>query len=384
MRSKDVASSTIDGAADRLVGLSHRIHANPELGFAEHQASQWVSEELERGGFDVRRGVAGLPTALLATAGSGPLVLGICCEYDALPDIGHACGHNVIAAAGVGAALGLAGLADELGITVRVFGTPAEEGGGGKILMLDHGVFEGTHAAMMVHPSPEERAASRMIAVAHFEVEYTGKPAHAAAYPQNGINAADALTIAQVGIGLLRQHILPGDRIHGIVTRGGEAPNIVPARTTAAYYVRAETLEGVDALMPRVNACFQAGAIATGSTFTSSDESPPYAEFRNDATMVDLYRANAESLGRLLPDGSAGEGVALGSTDMGNISRAMPAIHPMIAIECGDSGNHQPEFARHCASPSADTAIIQSSTAMAWTCIDLATDDSQRQRLTAT
>jgi amidohydrolase len=176
---KESARASVDAAADRLVELSHRIHAHPELAFDEHRASRWVAEELERAGLTVERGVADLPTALVASAGSGPLVLGICCEYDALPDVGHACGHNVIAAAGVGAAVGLAALADDLGITVKVFGTPAEEGGGGKVLMIDRGVFAGTHATMMVHPSRRERIAPEMLAIATVDVTYIGKAAHA-------------------------------------------------------------------------------------------------------------------------------------------------------------------------------------------------------------
>lgn len=383
MTAKEAARKTIDTASERLVDLSHRIHANPELSFAEYKSSGWVADELERGGFDVERGVADLPTAFVATAGSGPLVLGICCEYDALPDVGHACGHNVIASAGVGAALGLVDLADDLGITVKVFGTPAEEGGGGKILMLDRGAFAGTHAAMMIHPSPRERADTEMLAVSHFEIEYTGKPAHAAAYPQEGVNAADAFTVAQVAIGLLRQHISLTDRIHGIITRGGEAPNIIPALTTASYYTRAETIEDLEALMPRVRACFEAGATATGATLTQREQSPPYTQMRSDPAMVALYRANAESLGRHFPELPPSESGPMGSSDMGNISLAMPSIHPMVGIDCGTSGNHQPEFATYCASPSADLALLQSATAMAWTCIDLAGSDDERRRLTA-
>lgn len=381
MNAKETAQQAIGAARERLIELSHRIHADPELAFEEHRASGWVADELERAGYDVRRGVADLPTAFVADIGSGPLVLGICCEYDALPDVGHACGHNVIAAAGVGAAVGLAGLADDLGLTVRVFGTPAEEGGGGKVLMLDHGVFAGTHAAMMVHPMPREMAEAHMLAISNLDVTYTGKAAHASAFPHEGINAADALTVAQVAIGLLRQHLLPTDRVHGIVTRGGEAPNIVPARTSAAYYVRATDLEGVEALLPRVRACFEAGATATGATLDVREKTPPYAEFRNDAAMVAFYRANAEALGRRFHQPAPNEPAAVGSSDMGNVSRAMPAIHPMVAIDAGDSGNHQPEFARHCASPSADAAVVEGATAMAWTCIDLATDEQQRDRL---
>lgn len=381
MDTKQAVKKAIDDAGERLVDLSHRIHANPELGFAEHKASRWVAEELERGGLDVQLGVADLPTALVATAGSGPLVLGICCEYDALPDVGHACGHNVIAAAGVGAAIGLAGMADELGITVKVFGTPAEEGGGGKVLMLDRGVFDGTHASMMVHPSPHERVETKMLAIASYQVDYTGKEAHASAYPHEGINAADALTVAQVSVGLLRQHTRHTDRIHGIVTNGGAAPNIVPAHTSASYYVRAADFEALETLTGKVRACFDAGALATGAAVQVSEPTPPYAEMLNDGPMMAYYRANAEAAGRQFPELSERELSAVGSSDMGNVSRAMPSIHPMLGLDCGDSGNHQPEFAAHCARASADLAAVQGATAMAWTCVDLAGDEQQRNRL---
>src|ERR1700682_4146199 len=218
MDAKPAARAAIDQAGDGLVELSHTIHAHPELGFEEVKSSAWVADRLSDVGLDVTFGVGDLPAAFVATAGTGPLTLAICAEYDALPGIGHACGHNVIASAAVGAGLALAGLADDLGITVKVFGTPAEEGGGGKILMLQRGVFDGVHAAMMVHPAPHEAVTMPCLAVSHIDVHYRGKSAHASAAPEEGLNAADAITVAQVGVGLLRQHIAPTARIHGIVT----------------------------------------------------------------------------------------------------------------------------------------------------------------------
>src|SRR3984893_2880269 len=261
--SKDAARSTIGQAGDGLIDLSHRVHAHPELAFEEERSSRWVAGALSDAGLDVEFGVFDLPTAFVARAGSGPLHIGICAEYDALPDIGHACGHNIICAAAVGAGVALARLADDLGITVTVFGTPAEEGGGGKVLVLEGGAFDGVHAAMMVHPAPLELPVMSCLAVAHVDVHYHGKAAHASAYPEEGINAADAITVAQTAVGLLRQHIHQSDRIHGIVTRGGEAPNIVPAHTTAKYYIRSRTLAELAVLEPRVYRCFDAGALAT-------------------------------------------------------------------------------------------------------------------------
>src|SRR5215210_5489864 len=221
---RQVARAQVVEAEDRLVDLSHRVHDTPELAFEEERAAAWVAEALAAGGLEVETGICDLPTALVATVGSGPLTLAICAEYDALPGVGHACGHNIIAAAAVGAGLALAPLADDLGITIKVMGTPAEEGGGGKILMLERGAFAGVNASMMVHPAPAEMDRMNCLAVSHFDVHYTGKEAHASAFPEYGVNAADALTVAQVGIGLLRQHIDGSARIHGIVTKGGAAP----------------------------------------------------------------------------------------------------------------------------------------------------------------
>lgn len=267
MDPKSAAQQKLNSLRPRLIELSHQIHAYPETGFEEVKAAAWISEILSEEGFDVKMGVCGLPTAFLATAGKGPLHVSICAEYDALPEIGHACGHNIIAAAAVGAGIAASIAADEVGLTITVTGTPAEErgDGGGKILLLERGGFAGIHAAMMVHPAPFDVLTPKIIAASMFEVQYAGKEAHASAFPELGINAADALTIAQTAIGLLRQHILPTDRIHGIITHGGDAPNIIPALTKARFIVRGETLSDLERLRPRVYRCFEAGAIATGS-----------------------------------------------------------------------------------------------------------------------
>jgi amidohydrolase len=383
MDAKEAARAAIERANDALVGLSHRLHEHPELGFEEERACDWVGSLLAEHGFDVETGVADLPTALTATYGSGDLVVGICAEYDALPGVGHACGHNVIAAAAVAAGLGLASVADDVGITVKVLGTPAEEGGGGKILMLDRGAFAGIHAAMMVHPAPEERVDPPTLAVAHIDVEFRGRDAHASAYPERGLNAADALTVSQVAIGLLRQHITATDRIHGIVRHGGDAPNIVPSHTTGSWYVRAQTLAELAELQPRVERCFEAGALATGCTYEVTAGSPPYSEFDHDSAMCELYKRNIETVGRTVPELGTATFREAGSTDMANISLALPTIQPMIAIESEGSSNHQPEFAQHCARPSADKAILDGGIAMAWTAVDLARDEAERGRLLA-
>jgi amidohydrolase len=370
------AQERFQDARTGLINLSHQIHANPELGFEEERACAWLCEWLADAGFTVKRGICDLPTAFRARAGSGPLHVGICAEYDALPGIGHACGHNIIATSALGAAVAAAKVADEVGLTVSVIGTPAEEVGnaGGKILMLERGGFEGIHAAMMVHPAPFDVLCAKMIAASMFEVHCTGKESHASAFPELGVNAADALTIAQTAIGLLRQHIRATDRIHGIVTHGGDAPNIVPAHTAAKYIVRSETLSELEALREKVYRCFEAGGLATGAKVEILGGDRPYAEVRHDETMAALFRRNSAAFGRPFPEPGEMERRPSGSTDMGNVSIAIPSIHPLIGINSLPAVNHQPEFTKHCVTPDADRALCDGALAMAWTCIDLALD----------
>jgi amidohydrolase len=385
MDPKSAAQERFNAARDGLVELSHRIHANPELGFEEEKASTWLCESLAGAGFTVEKDICGMPTAFRARAGSGPLHIGICAEYDCLPGIGHACGHNIIAASAVGAALAAAKVADEVGLTISVLGTPAEEVGNasGKILLLERGGFAGIHAAMMVHPAPFDMLAAKIIAASMFEVNYTGKESHASAFPELGVNAADALTISQTALGLLRQHIRSTDRIHGIITCGGVAPNVVPAHTSAKYLIRSETLEQLKELRPKVHRCFEAGALATGSKVEFVGGDKPYAEMCHDAAMATFYKRNSESLGRTFPDLGEWETRPTGSTDMGNVSLAVPSIHPMIGINSLPAVNHQPEFTAHCITEDADKALVDGALAMAWTCIDMALDESMRRRLLA-
>jgi amidohydrolase len=379
---KERVRRRVVGARDELVALSRRIHGAPELAFQEERACAWLCEALAGAGLAVEAGAYELPTAFVARAGSGPLRLVLCAEYDALPEVGHACGHNLIAAMAVGAGVALAEVADDLGIEVTVLGTPAEETGGGKLLLLDRGAFASAHAAMMVHPAPFEMADTPVIACTQFEVHYTGKEAHAAAYPELGVNAADALVVAQVAIGLLRQHLRPSDRVHGIVTKGGDVANVVPARTSARYMVRAATLEELATVRAKVLRCFEAGALATGASMEVTAEQRPYAEMRHDPDLLAAYRRNAEALGRQLLDGRGGPRVPI-STDMGNVSLALPAIHPAISIDSLPAVNHQPEFTAHCVSEAAERALVDGAVAMAWTAVDAATDERLRARLLA-
>ncbi len=369
---KDHVARTVADDAERLIDLSELLHANPETAWEEHRSARWVADSLDEAGFSVTPAYLGLDTAFLATYGSGPFRLGLCAEYDALPGLGHACGHNLISAITVGAARALAALADAAGLTIEVYGTPAEEGGGGKIELLERGAFAGLDLAMMAHPAPVDVAEAEPFAVSHSHVSYQGRSAHAAAYPEQGVNAADAFTIAQVAVGLLRQQLPSTVRVHGVMTNGGEAPNAIPARTEGRWYVRAETLDQLAETEEKVWRCFQAGALATGATLDVSPESKPYAEFRTFRPALASYVRNAESLGRVFDPHSPARRMNRASTDMGNVSQVVPAIHPYVGIGSLPALNHQPEFASRCVGGDAEKALLDAATALAWTALDVA------------
>lgn len=376
---RDITRRRLESRREDVLALSHSLHAEPELAFEEHKSAKKIADLLEGAGFDVARGICDLPTAFSGTYGSGELVVGITAEYDALPGIGHACGHNVNGAAAVAAALALAPVADDLGITVKLLGTPAEEYGGGKVYMLERGAFDDVAAAMMVHAAPIDGLGFTSHAISSWKVAYTGRTAHAAAMPHKGINAADAMMVAQVAINAYRQQMIPGGIVHGVVTHGGEAPNVIPGHVTADYDCRAETADDLHELKTRIRACFEAGALATGAGLELTDVGRDYADLRQDAEFGDAYRRAAEALGRsfdLVPSGMRG-----GSTDMGNVSHIMPTIHPSIGYDCGETIMHNPEFTRYGTTPGADKAVLDGGLAMAWTAIELATADTTRERL---
>ncbi|MBK0421757.1 M20 family metallopeptidase [Leucobacter sp. CSA2] len=360
----------IDG---QLVDLSNALHADPELGWQEHRSSAAVAAVLAANGFVIEQPYLGLPTAFRAVSGAADprFTVGFLAEYDALPGLGHACGHNLISAMSVGGAIALAAVADELGIAVELIGTPAEEGGGGKIELLERGAFQNLDFALMAHPAPVDVAEARPFAVAHWHVAYEGRAAHAAAYPERGINANDAFLVAQLAIALLRQQLPAGVRVHGVQTRGGEAPNAIPERTEGRWYVRAETTEQLIDLEERVVKCFEAGALATGATLTIEPESKRYAEMRTDLEAQELYRANAIALGRDFNVDPIAATMNRASTDMGNVSQVVNAIHPYIGVG-GDASNHQPAFADACVGATAEQTLRDGATALAWTALDVA------------
>lgn len=379
---KQRIAGRIAEVSDGLIALSMSLHADPELGWQEYRSSASVAEMLTTHGFTVERPYLGFDTALRARFGTGDLTIGFLAEYDALPGLGHACGHNLIAAMSVGGAIGLTAVADELDLTVEVIGTPAEEGGGGKIELLDRGAFTELDLALMAHPAPVDVAEAKPFAVSHWHVEYTGRAAHAAAFPERGINANDAFLIAQTAIGLLRQQLPPSVRVHGVMTNGGEAPNAIPERTEGRWYVRAETTEELLTVEQRVVDCFEAGALASGARLTITPESPRYAEMRTDEAALAHYRTNAEALGRSFDVDPEEATMSRASTDMGNVSQVVAAIHPYIGVG-GTASNHQAAFADSCVSPQAETTLMDGAVALAWTAADVATDRTSRPNPTS-
>lgn len=368
---KDRLCREVDDRAELLIDVAHQIHDHPELGFHERFAHDLLTDVLGAEGLATEPHAYGLETAFAARAGSEGPVIAVMCEYDALPEIGHACGHNVIAAAGLGAALAAAALAEELGGRVLVLGTPAEEGGGGKVLMSRRGALDGVDAAMMVHPAGADLLRMHAIAVQQLWVEYHGEAAHAAAFPHKGRNALDAAVLGYVNIAALRQHIRPEERVHGIFTKAGDKPNIVPAHTSAQWYVRAATMKRLRPLAARVLACLRAGADAAGCTMEAEWKDPPYADMLDNGPMLELYVANARRLGRTVRDPDELDVQVVGSTDMGNVSYLVPSIHPMIAVSPPHVGIHTPEFAEHTVGGEADRAVLDGAKAMAMTIADL-------------
>jgi amidohydrolase len=379
----NTATKAIEAASASLIELSHFVHAHPELGYEEFASSEAVALAAEEAGLDVERGIASLPTAFRATHGTGSLHVVLCAEYDALPDVGHACGHNIIAASSLGAAIGLASVADELDLTVTLLGTPSEEGGGGKIDLINAGYFDGVHAAMMIHPWPEDRLDATCLAVDHFEATFRGKEAHASAAPWQGVNALDALTISQVAIGLLRQQLRPGDQVHGIVAEGGSAANVIPSLAVGRYMARSVTSERLGELRGRINACFEAGALATGARLQIEELGSAFSHMETDPDILAHYRSAAESLGRTFTLDDQGAPKPTISTDMANVSLVVPSIHPLLAIPTHGAVNHQPEFTAACITADADRAVLDGALALARTAIAVAQDEDLRARLVA-
>jgi len=373
--------AAVDSLRDELLRVSRAIHARPELAFEEREAARLLVELLRGAGLEVETGAYGLETAFAAEWGppGGPCVA-VLAEYDALPGMGHACGHNLIAAAGVGAGLALARLGERLPGRVRVLGTPAEERGCGKELMARNGALEGVDAAMMMHPAGVNLVNMPCIAMAEVEVRYRGRAAHAAAMPERGVNALDALVIAYQAIGALRQHIRSSERVHGIITDGGQAPNVVPERSAGRFYARAANAEELAPLKRRLEGCLRAGAEATGCDVEIRWDPADYLEIRYNEPLARAFRENAEALGReFFPYERLPAGLQ-GSTDMGNVSQRVPSIHPMLASSPLHVTIHHPEFAKWAGSELGDAAALDGAKALAMTALDYLADPELRRR----
>jgi amidohydrolase len=370
---KERISEAVDRLADDHEAQSRRIHHQPQLANHEVQAARWLSDDLAGQGFEVERGVAGVDTAFRATVetGAGPTIA-ILCEYDALPSIGHACGHNVIATSGAGAGAALAAVRDALPAgRIQVIGTPAEEGGGGKVKLIEGGVFEGVDVAMMIHGFDRWILHQDLLGIVRVGFEFMGKAAHASADPWEGVNALDAVIQTFNNVSMLRQQIRPETRIHGIVTQGGAAPNIIPEAAACTFYVRATKLDDMWALHKRVVACAQGAATATGCSLKVVEVEAPYEPLKRNDTLLGLFRTNMRTTGAVesppLPD-------RMGSSDIGNVSQVIPAIQPMVQIAPHGTPIHSRDFEAAAVSPLARQGMCQAAKTMAMTTYDLLAD----------
>ncbi len=377
---KTRAADEIEARREQLIELSLRIHANPETAFREVKAAGWLSDYLEAEGFAVERGICQIGTAFRASYGSGRPRVAFIAEYDALAGIGHACGHNIIATASLGAAIATKAIVPEAGGTALVIGTPAEEAAGGKVFMANRGAFDDLDVAMLTHPANRDVAVTYALACLELSVQYFGRAAHAAARPEVGINALDALVIAYNSVSALRQHIRDSARIHGIITDGGQAVNVVPERAAGAFLLRAEDDDYLEELKEKVLACFRAGAEATGARLEYRwGEESRYRAMRSNRTLAEAYRRNMEALGRQVLECDSGR--SLGSTDMGNVSALVPAIHPTVAIAPPHVTIHTPEFREVAASEAGHRGLLDSAKAMAMTAVDVLVDADLRRRI---
>ncbi|MFP4073484.1 MAG: M20 family metallopeptidase [Actinomycetota bacterium] len=371
MTLKQRATTTFESLEPELRKLSRWLYEHPEIQYQEYESSAKLAAFLDQHGFEVAQPSHGLDTAFEANAGdAGPRVI-ICCEYDALPEVGHACGHNIIATAAVGAGVALAPLVNDLGIRVTVLGTPAEEGAGGKVDLIEAGAFEDTAASMMVHPYPHDLMDPSFQARTSFTVEYRGKESHAAFAPHQGVNALDAFVQAYMNVATLRQQILSSDRVHCIIDHGGDANNIIPSYTKSTWGIRSGDGDRLRELIPKVRACFEAAAQATGCDIEINQTGHSYINMITNPVIADLFRANSAALGRPMPTEEE-VGFFGGSSDMGNVSHVVPSIHPMISIDTHGAANHQKEFADATITESGEKAIRDGALAMAHTIIDMA------------
>lgn len=382
---KQNVRSAVDDLADDLIALSDWMYEHPELGLQEYEAAERLTALLERHDATVERGIAGLPTAFRAVmpGSSGSPTVAIIAEYDALPEVGHGCGHNIIATAAIGASIALGSVGNDLPGSVIVLGCPAEESAvpnaGGKIYLLEAGYFDDVDAAIMVHPLNENRIGSSSSLVAHgLEFEFFGRAAHAAAAPHEGINALDAVIQTFNGVSALRQHVKPDVRIHGVITNGGGAPNVIPPYASARFRVRAATPSDAGDIVRKVVRCAEAGALAAGARLEWREYIKPYFNMVPNQTIGHAFGSNLGDLGLVLRRSLPQDGS--GSTDFGNVSHKVPAVEAYLRI-CGpEAGWHTQEVAAATITAEGHAAILNGAKGLAMTAIDLLTDSKLLQQ----
>jgi amidohydrolase len=373
--SDDVSTITaaVDGMADQLVNLSHEISADPELSYDEHRAAERCAALLEKHGFEVERHSYGQPTSFAARVGSGKTHVVICAEYDALPVVGHACGHNIIASSGLGAGMALAPLVDAADMRLTVLGTHAEEVGGGKVELIDAGAFDDADVALMMHPTPYDEYGPTSLAIEEWVAVYTGHASHASGAPHLGRNALDGVVAGYTNIGLLRHYLKKWQQVHGVITEGGEAANVIPERAVASYYLRAIDMDDLEDLRTKVRNCLEGAARATNTEVEISVNGYVYESLKPNKGLVDTFSAACEAIGREFVADPEGDSPA-GSTDFGNVSQRVPGLHADMAVYSYPAVNHQHEFAAACRSPEGDKTMLDGAKALALTALAVAAD----------
>jgi len=377
---KSKVNDTIDELKPALAELARKIHKNPEIQFEEVKASTWLAEMSESSGFEVKKSIGGLETAFKADfqgAGSGP-VIALLAEYDALLDVGHACGHNLICTAALGAAIGMSRHMNDVPGTIQIIGTPGEEGGGGKIILAEKGIFNDIDAAMMVHPMNKTVLWKHTLARHKLFVEFAGRASHAASDPYNGINALDAVIQTFNGINALRQQITEDARIHGIITNGGTSPNVIPEYASALFYIRALDNDYCNKLLEKVRQCAHGAALASGTNI-SLEMQGYYKSIKNNNTYDGVFRKNLESLGWTFTEEDPK--LNIGSSDIGEVSHIVPVIHPYMKIGPAEMTCHTREFAEAAASEKGMDTMIDAAKAMAMTAVDLLLNPSHLEAI---
>lgn len=365
--------STVDDFADQLLTLSHEISADPELSYDEHRAAERCAALLEKHGFEVERHSYGQPTSFAARLGSGKTHVVICAEYDALPGVGHACGHNIIASSALGAGMAIAPFVDTLDIRLTVLGAHAEEVGGGKVELIDAGAFDDADVALMMHPTPFDEYGPTSLAIEEWKVVYTGKASHASGAPHLGRNALDGVVAGYSNISLLRQYFKPWQQVHGVIVDGGKAANVIPERAEASYYLRALTMEDLEDLRTKVRSCLEGAATATRTEVEISVNGYVYESLKPHAGLVRTFTEACDAIGRKFAADPEGDSPA-GSTDFGNVSQRVPGLHADMAVYCYPAVNHQHEFAAACRSPEGDKTMLDGAKALALTAVAVASD----------